>query len=170
MRLCSSLLTTCAADYSSTTVARSSKLSFASLPAVPRSRLLHRSSSFSCLPSRLVNNQLLPRDGHLNMPTVRDLRCTINTRAGAMIEYIPPPEGLSDSTTPCLPDTPNTHTRYVNITGCENERLHIKLNGTDEFRWSEALCMKLTADFYIDGVLVGNRPYYEHYEDGRSYF
>lgn len=102
----------------------------------------------------------------MNMPTVRDLRCTLNTRAGAMIEYIPPPE---DPTTPYLPDTPNTHNRYVNITGCENERLHIKLDGNEEFRWSEALCTKITADFYIDGILVGTRPYYENFQNGRSY-
>ncbi|KAF8417865.1 hypothetical protein EV426DRAFT_621393 [Tirmania nivea] len=100
------------------------------------------------------------------MPTVRDLRCTINTRAGAMIEYTPPPEDPSDPIAPYLPESPNTHTRYVNITGCENERFHIRLNGTDEFQWSEALCTKVTADFYIDGVLVGTRPYYKHFEDG----
>jgi len=110
-----------------------------------------------------------PRGEHLNMPTVRDLRCTINTPGGAMIEYLPPPEDPLDPTTPYHPDTPNTHTRYVSITGCENERLYIKLNGTSEFRWSEGLCTKITADFYIDGVLVGSRPYYEHFENGRSY-
>lgn len=107
-----------------------------------------------------------PRDEYANMPTAWDLRCTINTPTGAMIEYLPPPEDPLD---PYLPDTPNTHTRYVNITGCENERLHIRLNGTDEFRWSEGLCTKITAEVYIDGVLVGTRPYHEHFGNGRSY-